>query len=106
MIDNKEQKFFIEEVSTENTDGWYIPFDLNKKYHFKITTRKTFSPNRYIFEIFVNEKQEKLEFTKTGAPIKNVVLYASDPWEKSSFNSSLGTLEHFTVITFPKRIKP
>ena len=100
MIDNIEQRFFIEEDSTENTDGWYISFDLNKKYHFEITTQKTsFIPNRYKFELFVDEIQKKLEFTKIGAPIRDVVLYASDPWEKSSFNSSLGTLEHFTVIT-------
>ena len=109
MIDNREKKFRIE----EKIPTYYgftkfkcdIAIKLNHKYHFEIRTTHKISggANGYRFEIFVDKKRKAHEeFTKNAKPRKKVLLYASDPWKKSSFNSSLGKLESFSVFTRQK----
>ena len=102
MINNHKKTFVIEEIMVTKTNtSWNInDIELNKKYHFEIRTTKTAGANRYTFEIFVNNNMHtQKDFAKNSKRLKDVVLYASDPWKNSSFTSNFGSFESFSVST-------
>ena len=100
---SRHQKIVFDDTMAGNfpTEYHEIPIKKNKKYQIEIRITKDpgATANQYKFEILVdNHKIKDKKIEKSPAPLSDVSLYASDN-EESSFDSSFGLLESFSVST-------